>query len=235
MYLAGLSVGRIIGSETLITNMCETLLYYFVPPLLIGCYYYFRGQSKTLEQRFFAAAFIVVNVVILLWQSSYRHVLSRRYTLALVAFTVFYIPVGLRIIACWLSRTSGSSQGAEKNIRRWFFVLMVVGFGICAAKFVRIVPLRWEKQGYRDAAEWLSKNTAPAAIITAPDDRIAFYAERQSLEYSEQIPKQVDYIVRIVKSEDEKLGFGEDTSEKYATWADKREKNKKLVIYKVIR
>ena len=234
MCLAGLSISKIIGNETLITNMCETLIYYFVPGLLIGCYYYFRKQTKTLEQTFFAAAFIIFNVVMLCWQS--RMFLSRRHTLALVAFTVFYIPVGLHIIACWLSRrTSKSDLAIEENIRHWFFILMIVGFCICAAKFVRITPLRWEKQGYKDAAEWLRKNTAPTDIIAVPDKRIAFYAERRGLEYSEQIPEQVDYIVRIVKSGDEKLGIGKDIKEEYSTWMDKHKKNEKLVISKMIR
>jgi len=144
--LAGLSIGKIIGNETLITNMCETLLYYFIPALLIGCYYYFRKQSKTLEQTFFAAAFIIVNVAIAIWQSSCLGYLSRRHTLVLVAFTIFYIPVGMHVIASWLSRrTSKSDSAVEENIRRWFFILMVVGFCICAAKFIRRTPLRWEK------------------------------------------------------------------------------------------
>jgi len=234
--LAGLSVGKIIGDDTLITNMCETLVYYFITPLLIGCYYYFRKQSKTLEQTFFAAAFITVNVGILLWQSSCRGFLSRRHTFVLVAFTIFYIPVGLHVIASWLSRrTSKSDSAVEENIRRWFFILMVVGFVICAAKFVRITPLRWEKAGYKETSEWLSKNTAPTNIIATPDKRITFYAEREGLEYGEQIPEQVNYIVRIVRSEDEKLGFGKDNKEEYSTWMNKRKKSRKLVICKVIR
>jgi 4-amino-4-deoxy-L-arabinose transferase-like glycosyltransferase len=235
MCLAGLSITGIKGNKTLITNMCETLLYYFVPALLVGCYYYFRKQTKTLEQTFFAAAFIVVNVAIALWQLSCLGFLSRRHTLVLVAFTVFYIPVGLHIIASWLSRrTSKSDLAIEENIQRWFFILMVVGFCICAVKFVRITPLRWEKQGYRDAAEWLNKNTVSTDIIAIPDKRIAFYAERQGLNYDENIPEQVNYIVRIVKSEDEKLGFGKETKEEYSTWVDKRKKSEKLVICRVI-
>jgi 4-amino-4-deoxy-L-arabinose transferase-like glycosyltransferase len=236
MCLVGLSVGKIIGNETLITNMCETLLYYFIPALLIGCYYYFRKQSKTLEQTFFATAFIVVNVAIAIWQLSCLGYLSRRHTLVLVAFTIFYIPVGLHVIASWLSRrTSRSDSVVEENIRRWFFILMVVGFVICAAKFVSITPLRWEKQGYRDAAEWLSKNTAPMDIIAIPDKRITFYAERKGLEYGEQIPEQADYIVGIVKGEGEKPGLGKDNKEEYLTWVDKRKKSRKLVICRVIR
>jgi len=239
MCLAGLSISQIIGDGTLITNMCETLMYYFIPGLLIGCYYYFRKQTKTLEQTFFAAAFIVVNVAIAIWQSSYLGFLSRRHTLALVAFTIFYIPVGFHIIACWLSKKpSKNDVAAEKDIRRWFFILMAVGFGICAVKFVRITPLRWEKQGYKEAAEWLNKNTAATDIIAVPDKRIVFYAERKGLEYleyNEKISEQANYIVRIVKSEDEKLRFGKDTGEEYSTWVDKRKKSGKLVICKVIR
>jgi 4-amino-4-deoxy-L-arabinose transferase-like glycosyltransferase len=247
MCLAGLSVKGIIGNETLITNMCETLVYYFVPGLLIGCFYYFRKQSKTLEQTFFSAAFIVVYVGILLWQSSCREVLSRRYTLALVAFTIFYIPVGLHVIAGWLSKkTSKGDSAIEKNIRLWFFMLMAAGFCVCAAKLGLTTPLRWEKQGYRDAAEWLSKNTTPADIIAIQDNRIVFYAERRGLEYDKQIPEQANYIVRIVNGEDEKpfdklkavsnvepLGFGKDNKEEYSTWMNSK-KSRKVVIYKVI-
>jgi len=234
MCLAGLSISKIIGNETLITNVCETLMYYFIPGLLIGCYYYFRKQSKTLEQTFFSAAFIIVNVVVLCWQSS--AFLSRRHVLALVAFTVFYIPVGLHVIAGWLSRRASKSDLAiEENIQRWFFILMVVGFGICTAKLIRTTPLRWEKQGYRDVAEWLSKKTAPTDIVAVPDKRIAFYAERKGLEYDEKIPEQADYVVRIVGSEDEKPGIGKDIKEEYSTWVNNHKKSSKLLIYKVIR
>jgi hypothetical protein len=232
MYLAGLSIGKIIGNNTLVNNMCETLLYYFVPALLTGSYYYFRRQPKKVEQTFFAAAFIVVNVAIALWQSSYRGLaLSRRYTLPLVAFTIFYIPVGFHIIACWLG-TKGVA--VEKNVRRWFFILIVIGIGICATKLVMITPLRWEKQGYRDAAEWLSKNTDPTDIVAVPDMRIIFYAERKGIEYSEQLPEQANYIVRIAKSNDEKLGIDKNIKEEYSTWVNSHKKSK-LVIYKVIR
>jgi 4-amino-4-deoxy-L-arabinose transferase-like glycosyltransferase len=236
MCLAGLSMGKIIGNETLIiTNMCETLVYYFIPALLVGCYYYFRKQTKSLEQTFFAAAFIIVNVAIMLWQSSLQGILSRRYTLALVAFTIFYIPVGFHVIVCWLSRkTFKNVVRTEEKIRRWFFILMVVGFGICAAKLIRITPLRWEEQGYRDTAKWLNKNTMSADIIAVPDPRITFYAERKGLEYDEKIPEQVDYIVRIVGSDDERMVLDKETKEEYSTWVTKHKKSTKLVTYKVI-
>jgi len=232
MYIAGLSVGKIIGNETLITNMCETLVYYFIPALLIGSFYYFRRQPKKIEQAFFAAAFIVVNVAMLLWQSSCRGFLSRRHTLALVAFTAFYIPVGLQATARWLSmRISKGALAAGENIQCWFFILLAVGFIICLPKLVR--PIREDKRCYREAAEWLNKNTAPTDIIAIPDKRIAFYAERKGLAYSEQIPERADYIVRIVKDEDEKPGLGKD-NEEYSTWINSK-KSRKVVICKVIR
>jgi hypothetical protein len=55
------------------------------------------------------------------------------------------------------------------------------------------------------------------------------------VEYGKQIPEQVDYIVRIVKSEDEKPDLSKDNKEEYSTWVDKRKKSRKLVICKVIR
>jgi hypothetical protein len=54
------------------------------------------------------------------------------------------------------------------------------------------------------------------------------------LEYDQQIPEQVDYIVKIAGSGDEKLGSGKDSKEEYSTWMDKRKKSGKLVICKVI-
>jgi hypothetical protein len=238
MCLAGgLSMGKMTGNIKLTANICESLLYYFVPALLIGCYYYFRKQTQILEQTFFATAFIAVNVAISLWELSYLGFLSRRHTLVLVAFTIFYVPLGLRIIACWLSKKlSKNDTATEKDVCRWFFILIAIGLGICAAKLVRITPLRWERQGYRDTAKWLNKNTTPTAVIAIPDKRITFYAERQGLEYNEQmqIPEQVNYIVGIVKSEDKKLIFSKNTREECSIWLNKYKKNGKLVIWKVI-
>jgi 4-amino-4-deoxy-L-arabinose transferase-like glycosyltransferase len=238
MCLAGLPVGKIIGNQTLITSLCETLMYYFIPALLIGSHTYFRKQPKKAEQTFFAAAFIIVNVAIMvLWQQLYKHPLSRRYMLPLVAFTVFYIPIGLHEIACWLNRkTTRGSEAAEDNIRHWFFILMVAGIGLCAVK-LGMVPLRGEKQGYRDTAEWLNKNTNPADIIAVQDSRISFYAERQGVEYysDSQIPERAGYIVKIIRHGDEKPKFGNNAKEEYSTWVDGRKKDKELIVYRVNR
>jgi len=228
--LAGLSIKGVIGNETLITNMCETLMYYFIPPLLIGCYYYFRKQSKAMQQTFFAAAFVIFNVAMLSWQSSIY--LSRRHTLALVVFTVFYIPIGLRTIARWLSeRSPKNNVSMQKNRQQWFLALLVIGIAICLPKLLR--PMRIDKQGYLDAAEWLRENTAPADIIAVPDKRISFYAERKGLVYGDTFPQQAKYIVKIVKG-GEKPKIGLAAQEKCSAWIGKREKRKRIVIYEVL-
>jgi len=231
MCLAGLSIKWVIGNETLITNMCETLVYYFVPALLIGCYYYFRKHSKTLEQTFFAAAFIILNIAMLCWQSSRS--LSRRHTLALVVFTIFYIPIGLHTIACWLSeRSPKNNLVMQKNRQHWFFVLLVIGMAICLPKLLR--PVRIEKQGYRAAANWLLENTAPVDIIAVPDMRISFYAERKGLRYGRKVPEQAKYIVGIVKDEDQNPKFSRTVQARYSVWMNEKKMKKRIVIYEML-
>ncbi|MBU1260788.1 MAG: glycosyltransferase family 39 protein [Planctomycetes bacterium] len=230
--IAGIYTSKTMGNKTLTKNICETLMYYFVPALLIGCYYYFRRQSKTLEQAFYAAAFIILNVAMLSWQILHQHFLSRRHTLALVAFTAFYIPIGIEIIAGWINRSNSKRNLSEQKGRQnWFLILLIIGIVICLPKL--LTPIRSDKQSYRQAAKWLMDNTAPTDIIAVPDMRIVFYAERKGLKYDENIPEQADYIVRIVKGDDEKLGFGKNTKQEYSTWMNSK-KSRKLVICRVI-
>jgi hypothetical protein len=230
---AGISLCQTMGNKTLTKNICETLMYYFVPYLLIGCWYYFRKQPKSPSQVFYAAAFILLNITMLLWQISYQNFLSRRHTLALAAFTAFYMPIGIETIAGWISkRTSKGRPITEKDRRCWFHILMIIGIAICLPKLFKFTGT--QKYGYRETAIWLSKNTAPADVIAVPDKRIAYYAERTGLEYVEQIPKQAGYIVRIIKSADKRIEGNKNFEEKYSVWVDKK-KDKKLVIYKVIR
>ena len=232
MCLAGLSIKRLVGNETLITNMCETLRYYFVPALLIGCYYYFRKHSKTLEQTFFAAAFIIFNGVMLTWQSG--RFLSRRHTLALVVLTIFYIPIGLHAIAGWLSEKNPKNNViAQKNRQRWFFVLLAIGISICLPKLVE--PMRSDKSGYIDAANWINVNTKKDAIVAADDRRLGFYAERgYQLYEDENSPVTADLFVRIVKNKDISWQQENRYEEKTRFWVNPKEQKKAIVIYKVL-
>ncbi len=151
----------------------------------------------------------------------------------MIIFTVFYIPSGLFIVAGWINRNDLKKNPSEQKSRQnWFFILLIIGVSICLPKLFKIIGT--QKNSYRETATWLNKNTASTDIVAVPDMRIAFYAERKGIEYSEQIPGQVDYIVRIVKSGDKKQDSEENINEEYSTWVDRNE-SRKLVIYKVIR
>lgn len=150
----------------------------------------------------------------------------------LVVFLIFYVPDGLQAIADFLTNRLKGKSRMEQNSRKYFFVLLLAGCIICLPKLIK--PMRVDKKSYRDAAEWLNKNTAPAAIIATPDSRISFYAERKYLGYLEdyeQISEQVNYIVKIVKTENKKIASDKNLTEEYSTWTDNK-KNKKLIIYR---
>lgn len=154
----------------------------------------------------------------------------------LVVFTIFYVPVGLQIIGNWLSNNRSYSKHPpnipEKKRVCWFVILLLIGIGICMPKLLR--PVRIKKQGYIEAANWLMENTSPADIIALRDRRIAFYAERKGVVYDEMVPKQAQYVARIVIDGDEKPEFGLEVQEKISVWIDKKKKDKRIVIYKVL-
>jgi hypothetical protein len=125
-----------------------------------------------------------------------------------------------------------NKQQEEKKVS-WFLILLLIGIAICIPKLFR--PVRIEKQGYREAAEWLRENITPKDIIAVPDKRISFYAERKGLIYDKRVPKQAKYVVRIEEDKDEEPKFDRAVQEEYSVWVDKRkEKGKRLVIYKVM-
>jgi hypothetical protein len=212
-------------------------MYIFALPLVVGLYCHFhRLRMILLTERFFIFALMVLYLVMMVLLHINYDYLSRRHCMPIVVFTSFYIPVGLRILARWLSkRICRNDLVLKKNRRRWSLIFMAVGFSICTVKLARISPLRWEKQGYLDAAKWLRENAAPKDIVAVPDKLIAFYAERKGVVYSEQTPEQANYIVRIVQDDDEKPGFGKETKEEYSTRLAKRGKSeKKVVIYRML-
>jgi 4-amino-4-deoxy-L-arabinose transferase-like glycosyltransferase len=231
---SALSVKPIKAVAKLASEISDNLLYYFVPALIIGIYARIRKRSQAGEaERFFIPAFILLNVLMMIMLYDHWGYISGRHCLPLTVLLIFYVPAGIEILAEGLEqRLSGSRVPSRRASKRWFFVLLAIGVGICTPKLLR--PLGADKQGYRDAAEWLRQNSRPQDVVAVPDLRISFYAERKGEMYSTEIPKGTEYVVAIVEDEGDQrrpTGFGR---EEFSARVEKRRKNKKrVVIYRV--
>jgi len=213
--------------------MSENLMYFFVPALLIGIYFRFRKQSPATEiERFFVPAFVALNVIMLIALYYSWEYISRRHSLPLVVFTIFYVPIGLEVSAGWLAdRFSKSRPASEQDRRTWFFILLITGTAICMPKLLRLSIS--DKQGYRTAAAWLRENTAQEDLIASLDSRITFYAERKALIYETTPTWKTRYVVSIVRDENEVPDYARNAQKQYSVWENERKKNKKIVIYKM--
>ena len=234
IYIASGMPGKIAKAiGELAGVMSENLMYFFVPALLIGIYFRFRKRSPAAEiERFFVTAFAALNVIMLIALYYSWGYISRRHCLPLVAFTIFYVPIGLEVSAGWLANRFSKSRPASDQYRRlWFFILLITGTAICLPKLLRFSGS--DKQGYRTAAAWLRENTAREDLTAVPDSRISFYAERKGFIYDAKPPTQAEYVVIIVRNEDEKPDFAGAAKEEYSVWVDKHKKNNKLIIYKM--
>jgi hypothetical protein len=219
----------------LIEEISDNLMYFFLPALLVGFYFHFRKKTETTSiERFFVFIFILLNVAMMILLRYSQGYISRRHCLPLVVFSIFYVPIGLQIFAEWLCRrfSKGCSENKPKP-QSWFFVLLAVGITICMPKLLR--PLRIEKKGYREVAKWLKENTAEEDLISVPDHRIGFYAEREiSTNESLDTLEYLDYIVNLVKGEKGDLEFRGAVEQKFSIWLDERRKKYRLIIYKVL-
>lgn len=219
------------ASETF-SKVGESLMWFFLLPLTIGLYCRFRGNAKN-DELFLMSTFILASITMMFLRFRFiqGHV-SQRWTLPLVAFTVFYIPVGLRIMGDWLgSKFSQSKEktdiGKDKRLS-WFVILLILGIGICLPKLLR--PVGIEKQGYRDVAKWLKNNTANEDRVFEPEDnRVSFYADRKRQIYL----RDSEYVISIVGSSEKELQFNKKVEERYSIWVNKREMKKRIVIYEV--
>ena len=180
---------------------------------------------------FFVPAFAALNIFMLITLYYSWGYISRRHCLPLVVFTIFYVPIGLEVSAGWLAdRFSKSRPASGKDCRLWFFILLIIGTAICLPKLLR--PTGSDKSGYRTAAAWLRENTAQDDLIASPDRRIPFYAERKTLIYETSPIRKTEYVVTIVKNENEVSDFAGNATKQYSVWVDEHKKNRKIVIYK---
>ncbi len=222
------AIGRLAG------EISDNLMYYFVPALVVGVYARIRRRSQATDiERFFVPAFVFLNVLMMVMLYHHWGYISRRHCLALVVWLTFYVPEGLEILARWIEQRLSKSQ-AQRNppSQRWFFVLLAIGAAICTPKLLSRPG--YDKQGYREAAEWLRQNTQPQDVVAIPDQRISFYAERKGEMYAMEVPKGTDYVVRIVEEQDDQKPSDEFGRKLFSARVEKRKKNKKqVVIYRV--
>ena len=259
-YIASSMPGKIVKAiGELAGVISENLMYFYMPALLIGIYFYFRKQSSAVEiEKFFVPALASFNIVMLVALYYSWGYISRRHSLPLVVFTIFYVPIGLEVSADWLANRFCKSRhlvrrsafGVQRSadyadyadyaahstqhaarIRLWFFILLITGTIICLPKLLSRPGS--DRSVYRAAAAWLKENTAPDDLIAAPDSRITFYAERKGHIYETRPSKQTAYLVSILKNEDQKPDFAGAAQEQYSVWVNKHKKKKKLIIYKM--
>jgi len=245
----------------LIDKISSNLMYFFSPFLFIGMYYYLlRKDVCEPPLKFFIIAFVLLNIMMVIFRYICAGpVLSKRYILPLTAFSVFFVPVGVQVLGRKIDKLICKifckKDSAEEGARRWFFVLLVIGLGICIPKLFR--PIRIEKEGYRLAAQWLKENTAKQDIVIVHDKRISFYAERKSWilkkfftgEEDVVVPpdmpvifvgrkgwgkmdwgaigKEVEYVVMRLKS-NESAPIG--TIEVWSSYVNRKKKEDKIVI-----
>jgi len=236
-YVAGGSTKLIEATVRLVDKTGANLMWFFVLPWLIGIYYHFQ-KITPMEEKLLITAFIAVNIISLFLRYCFVGTdLTHRYVLPLTIFTIFYIPIGLKLLSYWVVNRNQKNKLAvavsPDTSQKWFYIIITIGLCICSPKLFR--PIRIEKKGYRLAAEWLKTNTDKNSVIAVPDRRITFYAERDGFMYeSGKVAARAKYVVKIVDSEDETLNFGRSAREEHSLWTNEREKRKKLVIYRMM-
>ena len=213
----------------------ENLMWFFMPPFLVGLWCRFRNKVDD-EERFLVTALIFLNITIFVFQYCYGSThISRRWTLPVIALTVFYVPTGLRVLACWLSAISTRRRVENKeNTQFYFIVLLAVGVVICLPKLSR--PIGLSKNGYIAAAKWINENAPKETLVAVPDLRIAFYADRKGLGYDNKVPDEAKYIVVILESGDgeQKPKLDDSLMESYSGWVNMQEKKRRIMVYQML-
>ena len=232
-YVAGNSKVFVDAFYNIYKAIGENLMWVFIVPWLVGIFHHFR-PSHTNKGRFLMSVFIGANIVFLLLRcTNFDKAASKRYVLPLIAFTIFYVPTGLELLSCKISRKGRGNMLSGLEKQRWLHALIMIGIVVCLPKLLR--PIRIEKQGYRAAANWLKENTAQEDLIAVPDKRISFYAERKGLVYeSGNIPGPATYVVKIENSRGPGPTSYQAVGEEHLFYVDERSKERKLIIYKTM-
>ena len=181
-------------------GVVENLMVVFFVPWLLGLYWRLRYQAERTE-RVLMVAVVAVHLALILG----RHTVfgagdDRRYSIGMIALTIFYVPVGIEVMARWLSYLPPLPRLAWMSLAQrqsaWFHGLVAVGIVVCLPKLV--LPSPGNKAGYLAASEWLRQHTPANAVVAVPDIRISFYGQRQGLRYGKYADsRRADYVVVI--------------------------------------
>jgi hypothetical protein len=153
----------------------------------------------------------------------------------MVALTLFYVPVGIEVLARWLNsiRPLPRPRWLPRRLPElpWFHLLVAVGLVVCLPKLLVASP--GTKVGYRTAAAWLQQNTRANEVLAVPDVRISFYAQRQGLLYVQHPnARRADYVIMIDDGAEHQIP--EEWRREYSVMVDRRTR-KTLVIYSTAR
>ncbi len=210
------------------TGVAEDLMVIFFVPWLLGLFWRLRYQAERTE-RVLIVAVVIINIVLISGRRlSFGPGDDRRYALGLITLTIFYIPVGIDIVAQWLNSICALPRLRRLPGLSWFHCLMVVGLVACLPKL--LLASRGDKVGYRAAATWLQENTKAEDVLAVPDVRISFYAQRQGLLYMQHPnSRRADYVILIEDGADHPVPEG--WRREYSVMVDRRTRNT-LVIYR---
>ncbi|MBN1816593.1 MAG: glycosyltransferase family 39 protein [Sedimentisphaerales bacterium] len=219
------------GLRETIERLSESLMWFFLLPAILGFLRFFRTTSPH-SSRFLLLLFLPVNLFMVLFRYAWlepAHV-NHRYILGITAILCFFIPSGFETMARIISGKRLSSRPV--SLRYWPTVFLIVGIGICLPKL--LCPIRYDKTGYREAADWLRRHSPPQSVVAVPDHRIALYADRPGIYYyleptggypvyhiwrDNQLestinwPESIAYAVEILRSNRKPIPFGRKMEE----------------------
>lgn len=199
---AGSRVAKAVGK--LLSRLAENLNYFFTVPFALGVVYGAKKlRGKLCGNELFIFLLLSLYALMMILLHVHWGYISRRHCLPMVVLCFYYLPVGLEIMAGFLS--GGKEKGffgLKKDSRTcWFWVLIVLGFAANTGKAVKMFPMREDKKMYLEAARCVRGNSHPHEIIASEDLRIPLYADRKGIKYKGiSVPEKANFIVILSDS-----------------------------------
>jgi hypothetical protein len=215
-----------------LSGVAQDLMVVFFVPWLLGLFWRLRYEAERTEQVLIAAVLLVNTGLILMRRLGLGPGDERRYALGMIALTIFYVPVGIEVLARWLNSIRPLTRPRWTPLclsgSPWFHLLVAVGLAVCLPKLLLASP--GAKVGYRAAAAWLQQNTRAGDVLAVPDVRISFYAQRRGLLYLQHPnSRRADYVIMIEDGTTSRVP--EEWQREYSVMVDRRTR-KTLVIYR---